>query len=199
MVKRSNLCKQGVALACLIAVVISLSLIDEAFAKSEQDIKETATITDHRPYAKDAITHYNSAIDLHEHGFLSQAVTEYKAAIEADNRMDEAYSNLGVIYTAQHSYDKALECFQKAFLLKPNRATTLNGLGSALYGLGRVDEAIAKWRRAIEIDPNFQSAYFNLAKALKETGHIDEAQRVLNAEPKNWRDCLDGSWLIVHR
>jgi tetratricopeptide (TPR) repeat protein len=151
---------------------------------SPQDTKETATIKDHRPYAKDAVNHYNAGVEAHQHGFVSRAVTEYKAAIEADNRMEEAYSNLGVIYAAQHSYDKALECFQRALQLVPNRSTTLNGLGSILYGMGRVDEAIEKWRRVIEIDPNFKAAYYNLAKALKETGHGDEAQKVLDAEPK---------------
>jgi tetratricopeptide (TPR) repeat protein len=150
-----------------------------------QKSSDAATIKDHRPYAKEAVGHYNKGIELHEHGFLSQAVTEYKAAIESDNRMGEAYSNLGVIYGAQRKYDNALECFEKASVLMPKSAVSLNGSANVLYKMGRVEEAIKKWRRVIEIDPTFKYAYADLAKALKETGHSDEAQQVLDAEPNN--------------
>jgi tetratricopeptide (TPR) repeat protein len=185
MFKRSNLCKQGLALAYSITVVTSLNFIGEAFAKSEQEIKESATITDHRPYAKDAIDYYNAALELHQQGFINEAVAKYKAAIEADDRMEEAYMNLSVIYAALHKYNEALALFQRMVVVMPNRARGFDGLGSALYGLGRVDEAIPQWRRAIELDPKYTPTYAHLANALEKTGHKDEAKKVLESEPKD--------------
>jgi tetratricopeptide (TPR) repeat protein len=118
-----------------------------------------------KPYLAEAVKHYNRAVELHQSGYLNPAVAEYKAAIDADDRMEEAYSNLGLIYAAQRSYNKAIEAFQKALSLKPSRPTTLNGLGSVLYSKGKIDEAKEKWRQAIDVDPKFASAYFNLGNA----------------------------------
>jgi tetratricopeptide (TPR) repeat protein len=88
-------------------------------------------------YADEAVKHYNRGVEFHQNGSLNQAVQEYKAAIEADGRLAEAYSNLGAVYLAQKSYAKAAEAFNKALALKPDRPTTLNGLGNALYARGQ--------------------------------------------------------------
>ncbi len=118
-------------------------------------------------YADEAVKHYNRGVEYHQNGSLNQAIQEYKAAIEADGRLAEAYSNLGAVYLAQKSYAKAAEAFNKALALKPDRPTTLNGLGNALYARGLAAEAKDKWAKAIEIDPNFASAYYNLGNALE--------------------------------
>lgn len=116
----------------------------------------------HPPAARE---HYNRGVELHRGGFLNKAITEYKLAIEADPNMEPAYSNIGLVYTAQKSWSKALEAFDKALAMKPDRTTSLNGLGTVLYAMKRNDEAMEKWRKAIEIDPKFASAYYNMGNA----------------------------------
>lgn len=116
----------------------------------------------HPPAARD---HYNRGVELHRSGFLNKAILEYKEAINADEHMEPAYSNLGLVYTAQKSWSKALEAFDKALAMKPDRTTSLNGLGTVLYAMKRNDEAMEKWKKAIEIDPNFASAYYNMGNA----------------------------------
>jgi tetratricopeptide (TPR) repeat protein len=177
--------KQFSLFALFIAVLAPLVPIGNSFAAGEQENKVGDAIKDLRPYSKEAVSHYNQALEAHQQGFLNHAISEYKAAIQADNRMEEAYDNLGVIYSAQHNYDEAIDCFQKALLVRPNSTVSLCGLGNAFYATGKIDQAIAKWRRVIEIDPNFKSAYHNLARALKETGHDEEAKKVLDSEPKD--------------
>jgi tetratricopeptide (TPR) repeat protein len=159
--------------------------LEKTGAGVTKHLDNDSAIKDLRPYAKEAVRHYNAGIEAHQHGFFVEAIAEYKAAIEADNRMGEAYCNLGVIYGGQHKFDDALACFEKASELMPTSALTLNGLADVLSKMGRTEAAIIKWRRVIEIDPNFKSAYVALAKALKETGHSDEAQKVLDAAPKS--------------
>ena len=122
---------------------------------------------DKKPYADQAVKHYNRGVELHQSGFLNQAIAEYKSAIEADARMEEAYSNIGLIYAAQRNYTKAQEAFSKALSLKAARPTTLNGLGTVLYARGKVPEAMEKWKQAIAIDPQFASAYYNMGNALE--------------------------------
>ncbi len=122
---------------------------------------------DTRPYAEEAFKRYNRGVELHQAGFLNQAIAEYKGAIEADGRMEEAWSNLGGIYAAQKSYPKAMEAFEKALQLKPDRPTTLNGYGTVLYARGKTAEAKEKWKQAVQIEPGFASAYYNMGNALE--------------------------------
>jgi tetratricopeptide (TPR) repeat protein len=136
---------------------------DKAASASEE--AKTTQPDDKRPYAEAAVKHYNRGVELHQSGFLNQAVAEYRGAIDADSRMEEAYSNLGLIYAAQRNYSKAIDAFSKALALKPGRPTTLNGLGTVLYARGKVKEAMEKWKQAIEADPNFASAYYNMGNA----------------------------------
>jgi len=118
----------------------------------------------HPPAARE---HYNRGVELHRGGFLNKAIAEYKLAIEADANMEPAYSNIGLVYTAQKSWSKALEAFDKALAMKPDRTTSLNGLGTVLYAMKRNDEAMEKWKKAIEIDPKFASAYYNMGNAFE--------------------------------
>ncbi|MBI4534612.1 MAG: tetratricopeptide repeat protein, partial [Candidatus Melainabacteria bacterium] len=142
-------------------------------ASSNQSVSPSQA--DNKPYSDDAVRHYNRGVELHQSGFLNQAISEYKAAIDADNRMEEAYSNLGLIYAAQRNYSKAIEAFNKALSLKPARPTTLNGLGTVLYAKGRLSEAMEKWKQAIAIDPQFASAYFNMGNALENEKNFQSA------------------------
>jgi tetratricopeptide (TPR) repeat protein len=140
-----------------------------------------------RPYAEAAVKHYNRGVELHQSGFLNQAITEYRSAIEAEPRMEEAHSNLGLIYAAQRNYTKAIEAFNKALSLKPARPKTLNGLGTVLYARGKVQEAMEKWKQAIAIDPQFASAYYNMGNALESEkdypGALDAYVKAIRIDP----------------
>jgi tetratricopeptide (TPR) repeat protein len=127
---------------------------------------KAADPTDSRkPFSAEAIKHYNRGVELHQSAFLNQAIEEYKAALNADPRIEPAWSNLGGIYAAQRSYNKAMEAFEKAYELNPHRATTLNGMATVLYARGKIEEAKQKWQQAADIDPSFASAYYNIGNA----------------------------------
>ena len=158
---------------------------DESAGKSEKKSKGEAApkaaspaVNDKKPYAEDAIKHYNRGVELHQSGFLNQAITEYKAAIEADGRMEEAFSNLGVIYAAQRNYPRAREAFTTALSLKPKRPTTLNGLGTVLYAQGHIKEAKEKWLQALAVDPGFASAFYNIGNACESEKNFPEALNI---------------------
>jgi len=50
-----------------------------------------------------------------------------------------------------------------------------NGLASAMFEDGEVEEAIAHYRKAIAIRPRYARAHYNLAVALESLGKLDEA------------------------
>jgi tetratricopeptide (TPR) repeat protein len=129
-----------------------------------------------KPYADEAVKHFNRGVELHQAGFFNQAIGEYKAAIAADDRMQEAYSNLGLIYLEQHNYPRAKEAFLQALKLSSNRPSTLNGLGSVYYVQGQISQAMDKWKEALKIDPKFASAYYNMGNAYEVEKNQPEAK-----------------------
>lgn len=153
-----------------LASLVSICAIASPGAMAQDQAKPAR-----QPYNPEAVKHYNKGLDLHHGGFLNKAIEEYQAALAKDDRLEQAYSNLGLIYTAQKNYIKATEAFDKALALKPDRATSLNGLASVLYARKQFDAAIEKWKRALELNPRFASAYFNMGTAYESETKFDDA------------------------
>ncbi len=126
-------------------------------------------------FSDDAIDHYNKAVRFHLSGKLPEAVAEYKAAIEADSKIAEAYSNLGLIYNQQRKYDQAMTEFHKALLVNPNDAITYNGIGAAMRAKNNMAAAKKNWKTAITLDPNLASAHYNLGTAYELEKDMEQA------------------------
>jgi len=162
-------------IALAFAAMGSLMMFGAPALADDEVVKEPAKDADSKvaadvgkkSYKDEAVRHYNRGHDLHKQGFFNQAVAEYKAALTADERMEEAHTNLGLIYAAQKNYGKAMDAFKKSLVLNPNRTNALNGLGTVLYAKNRLPEAMEQWKKAVEIDPNFASAHFNMGNALE--------------------------------
>ena len=140
-------------------------------AKKEDSAKQDPS----RPFNPAAVRDYNQGVELQQQGFLNQAIQKYKSAIDADDRLEQAFCNIGLIYIAQRNFAKASDAFKKAIVLKPSNPFSLNGMGSVLYSKGKVAEAMEKWQKAIEVDQNFYSAYFNMANAWKNEKDMQKA------------------------
>jgi Tfp pilus assembly protein PilF len=182
MFERMLFCKPSLFVTLSVAIVVSGDFVENATDASAQESK-TADITKAlRPYSKVAITHYNSGVKLHQSGFLSRSIQEYQAAINADCRMAEAWSNMGVIYANQREISDALK---NALAANPNDATLLNCYGVVLSALGKSDDAIDQFRQAIARCPTFRSSYYNLAFALRRKGCPKEAKTVLAKAAKD--------------
>lgn len=63
----------------------------------------------------------------------------------------------------------------RALACTSQNAVAHNGLGDALFSLGRVDEGIAHFQKALEIDASYVDALNNLGVALARCGRSDEA------------------------
>lgn len=154
---------------------------------TQSDTEQSEQTPKKHTYSLEARKHYNRGLDLHQSGFFNQAISAYQQAIAADNTMEEAYTNLGLIYTAQRNFSKALDAFNKALKLRSNRPKTLNGLASVLYAKGKYQEAIERWKQAVSIDPKFGDAYCNMGTAMENqkdyTGAREAYANALKADP----------------
>ena len=158
--------------------LISLSSLTIQAGLCQEPSEAPAAEAKPRAYSAEAIKHYNKGLEFHQSGFFEKAVGEYKLAIASDDRLEQAYSNLGLIYISQKSFVLAQDAFDKALFIKPNRPTSLNGLASVLFARGQVEPAIEKWQKAVSVDPKFASAYFNMGTAFESQKKYDEALAV---------------------
>jgi len=162
----------------VLPLALGLTLVASSGAVLAQTAAETTTEAKPKGksrYDPEAVKHYNHALELHNSGFLNKAVEEYKAALKVDERLEPAYSNLGLIFIAQKNMPKAQESFEKALAIKPNSPKSLNGMASVLYAQKKMQPAIDTWKKAIQFDPKFAPAYFNMGTALEALENFGEA------------------------
>jgi hypothetical protein len=74
-----------------------------------------------------------------------------------------------------HSYDKALEEYERALMVQPDFAFGFNNRGNALQAMGRNDEAIASFERALALKPDLTAAHNNRGNALLNLNRPEEA------------------------
>ena len=105
---------------------------DEKAKVDEKGKKEEAkqALDPSRPYNPDAVKDYNQGVELQQQGFLNQAIQKYRNAIELDDRIEQAFCNLGLIYIAQRNFAKASDAFKKAIVLNRGKTFPFRGMGS---------------------------------------------------------------------
>lgn len=71
--------------------------------------------------------------------------------------------------------DRIIAHYQKALLIKPDRAEVYTQLAEIYYKRGQLDEAIAAYQSAIELKPDAYKAYYRLADILQELQQWQDA------------------------
>jgi tetratricopeptide (TPR) repeat protein len=95
---------------------------------------------------------------------LRDKLAELEAAAKERPDDPEAWFQLGVLQYKNAMRTKAIESWQKAVELDPDRVDDLRVyLGKALLEEKRYEEAAEQLQKAIELQPNIPTAYFNLA------------------------------------
>lgn len=83
----------------------------------------------------------------------------------------------------------AIEAYQGALEIEPNRVDARSNLGAAFARLGRYDDAIESYRTVLEQVPDQLQVRFNLGLALYKSSRVgeaaDELERVVKQEPAN--------------
>jgi len=96
---------------------------------------------------------------------------------------------LGAIRLQQGRFAEAAPMFERARALFPGQVRFTFLHGTALAGLGQIDQAMAAWQAAIKEDPNFADPYLALGRAQRKRGQSQEAlstyRKLLRAQPNN--------------
>ncbi|KPA15712.1 O-linked N-acetylglucosamine transferase, SPINDLY family [Candidatus Magnetomorum sp. HK-1] len=83
--------------------------------------------------------------------------------------------HLGLVYSKQCIWDKAISAFQTALKYHPDHVDSLNNLGVALKNKGQYESAITSFKQALKIDSKHSASHNNLAGIYLITDSIKKA------------------------
>jgi tetratricopeptide (TPR) repeat protein len=151
------------------------ALIVLAPAKAGEPAEQNVEAS-YKAYVKEAVNHYNLAVSYHSKNALLDALHEYRLALDSDNRLVEAWVNMGQIYAGR---SPCVELLERAVKKNPQEPTAIVCLGSVYLAQCEYEEAIQQCDRALAVHPNFVSAYSLLAITLKSMDRIEESKAAL--------------------
>jgi len=126
---------------------------------------------------RDPMSRSNLGIYFQNHKQMSEAITEYEAAIDLTSdpgMLAQTYANLGSAQRALGEDEAAQKSFEESLRLNPNQFNAWLGLGLQAQKQGKLEEAIGDLSRSVELQPSAQG-YFELGRTLAQAGRIPEA------------------------
>ena len=118
------------------------------------------------------------------------AIDLCSAAIERNRLYFGNYHDRGDAYRAKGQYDKAIEDYNRAIELSPNKyAPSLHGRGDALLRKGEVDAALDSFTQAIDTGKVEPAMFVDRAGAYLRKGQVEQALadygRAIELGPRN--------------
>jgi tetratricopeptide (TPR) repeat protein len=92
-----------------------------------------------------------------------KAAELYRAAIEQEDCVADAYCNLGIIESKQGNAAGAFDCFTTSLKYDPRHSEAHYNLGNLYFDLEDYQLAQAHFEMAAQVEPSFPNVYFNLA------------------------------------
>ena len=107
---------------------------------------------------------------------FSEAMTNYRRALELDPYLVPALINLANLHYARDEIVEAQALYERAIVLEPDVFEAHFNLGNIFHDLHRYPEAQGSYRRALQLNPTFADAHFYLAVTLEKSGQSAEAR-----------------------
>src|SRR5437588_91643 len=164
----SRLTGKGPRFSGILAIAIILfssRILAQQSASSRKEVPQTAKIQSHFPDVE----------ELLRQGLIEQAKEKIQDELQRNPSSVEGYNLLGIIYSGQKDYAKALEAFQYALKLEPSSTRTRNNLGNVYVAEEKSDLAEKEFRTVLRLDPANRDGNYNLGLVLMSEGHPAEA------------------------
>ena len=164
----SRLTGRGPRFSGILAIAIILfssRILAQQSASSRKEVPQTAKIQSHFPDVE----------ELLRQGLIEQAKEKIQDELQRNPSSVEGYNLLGIIYSGQKDYAKALEAFQYALKLEPSSTRTRNNLGNVYVAEEKSDLAEKEFRTVLRLDPANRDGNYNLGLVLMSEGHPAEA------------------------
>ena len=112
---------------------------------------------------------------LEERGSHSEAIEEWREALELSPGNPVLERGLAISLHGNRAYEQALPLIEKLRAVEPDSPDLRFLAGTALLGLGRAADAIPELLKAVELRPDFSTARGELGRAFLQTGQAAEA------------------------
>jgi len=96
-----------------------------------------------------------------ESGDTAKAISSLETAVEQDNRYEDAFYDLGVLYAARKN-PIAFQYYDNVLRVNPSSSSAVYARAKLLQDLGRTDEAIAAYEKIVAANPRCENCYYNL-------------------------------------
>lgn len=123
-----------------------------------------------------------------DEGRHTEAVAEYKAAIEGEPRNPELYEGLGDEYRRLSQLDEARGTYAQELTLSPNNPIALYNLGSTEVEQGEAAAGVPRLERMLQLAPGFAVAEYYLGRGLETQGKDEQAVGWLTKAAAEARD-----------
>ena len=109
----------------------------------------------------------------------SEAKRMYELAIDAGQSVADAHCNLGIFYSKQQQYPKAIDHLSKCLQFQPRHFEAHYNLGNVYSDIGNYPLAKTHYEVAVQIEPDFPNSHYNLALVLISGKDYKTAQKYL--------------------
>ncbi|MCW3077999.1 MAG: hypothetical protein JWO32_2608 [Bacteroidetes bacterium] len=96
-----------------------------------------------------------------ESGDTARAISSLQTAIEQDNKFEDAFYDLGVIFAAKKN-PLALEYYNNTLKVNPSNDNAKYARAKLLQNLGKHDDAIVEYEKILESNKNCENCLYNL-------------------------------------
>src|SRR5207253_2129159 len=118
---------------------------------------------------------YNLGLAFRKKGYLSEALAEYRLAVQRGEDRDLAEHAMAEVYLLRRDVHAALELYDQLLTRQPDSPKLWNERGVALHQSGQYLEAQDSYRRAIQAEQGYALALNNLGVALYHSGQPEPA------------------------
>lgn len=197
-------------LLCILGAMTTLTMTTmlagcaSTSTRSDSNLNEIDPAIAHaRQRQQDALKHYNAASEFHLDGQSEKALSEYRKALELNDKLYAAWNNMGQLLMEQGNYPDAVAAYQIAAELEPTDPRPEYNIGLVYQRLGWGQDAHEHFKLAIDRDPNFLSGLHGIIRSAEMLGlgdpeilaYIRNAQ--LRETDEQWKDYLNTQYYRV--
>ncbi len=130
---------------------------------------------------------------------IKKKLAEIQSLIDEDLQTDNSKAHLlneqGILLAATGEYELAIEAFEKALQINPDKHEARYNKGNALSDLGRYELAIEAYEKALQITPDNCDAWNNKGVMLNNLGRyelaIEAYEKALQIKPDLHESCYN--------
>ena len=164
--------KGRAAVCAAIATCLACAVVSEAqiryWRSSETLFRHALDVT-----SGNYLAHHNLGAALADEGRFSEAIEQYRAALEIEPDAANVETDYGTALAKSGRIPEAIEHYRAALRTFPDSPITHNDLANALaVNSASVPEAISEYRTALRLKPDYEEARNNLAKAESHAAEI---------------------------